>query len=51
MKTERELRTEIDKIIADIESTKDEPDLQAHLNTVLGVLLWVVGESQSDWFV
>ena len=54
MKTERELREEIDKVIADIESAKDEPKLQAHLNTVLGVLLWISGENSMDdllWLV
>lgn len=48
MKSEEEVRAEIDKVIADIESTKDEPDLQAHLNTVLDCLLWIVGETSMD---
>jgi hypothetical protein len=48
MKTEAEVREEIDKVLADIESTRDEPDLQAHLNTVLEILLWVVGETSMD---
>lgn len=48
MKTEMELRQEIDKVIADIEGTANEPDLQAHLNTVLDSMLWVLGETSMD---
>jgi hypothetical protein len=48
MKTEAEVREEIDKVLADIESTRDEPDLQAHLNTVLEILLWAVGDTSMD---
>lgn len=48
MKTEADIREEINKVLADIESTKEEPELQAHLNTVLEILLWVIGETSMD---
>ena len=48
MKTEADIRGEIDKVLADIENTKEEPKLQAHLNTVLEILLWVVGDTSMD---
>ena len=48
MKTEMEVREEIGKVIADINNSKDEPELQAHLNVVLDSLLWIVGESSMD---
>jgi hypothetical protein len=48
MKSKEELYEEIDALIADIEGSADEPDLQSHLNTVLGVLQWVVGDMSVD---
>ena len=48
MKTEIEVRQEIDRVIADIESCGDDPNLQSHLNTVLETLLWIVGDNSMN---
>ena len=48
MKSEAEVRAEIEAVLKDIEQTANEPELQAHLNTVLEILLWVVGDTSMD---
>lgn len=48
MMSEEEVRDEMNALLVDIEESANEPDLQSYLNTVLGVLQWVVGDMSMD---